>query len=62
MKKYPKYNWEELTKSQKEIFDDIEKQVLWNAKVLEWTDSEWDIEVIAYNTAFCLVTDYKLWK
>lgn len=61
MKEYPKYNWKELTEFQKEIFDDIEKQILWNNEVLKWTESEWDIKVIAYNTAFCLLTDYKLW-
>jgi len=56
MKTYPKIDWQELSKEQKEKFDKIETNILWNAKVLEWTDLENDIEVIAYNSALSELT------
>ena len=59
MKKYPLIDWKELTEIEKEIFDIIEEQILWNNKVLEDTEIQ-TIDVIAYNSAFSLISDNRL--
>ena len=59
MKEYPKIDWKEFTQEQKKLFDMIEDIILWNNEVLEdtWVQT---IDVIAYNSAFSILTDNRL--
>ena len=60
MKKYPKLNWKQLTQEQKDLFDKVEEHILWNKEVLEWTVNKDNIGTLAYNSAFCIITDNKI--
>ena len=60
MKEYPKLNWKELTQEQKDLFDKVEEHILWNKEVLLGTGFEDNIETLAYNSAFCIITDNKI--
>ena len=56
MKKYPRLNWKQLTDKQKEIFDRIEQHIIWNKEVLKDTLND-NIETLAFNSAFTILTD-----
>lgn len=55
MKTYPKINDKELSQEQKEIFDMIEEQILWNSKQIP--EGKNSIDVLAYNSAFIIISD-----
>lgn len=57
MKKYPRLNWKQLSDKQKEIFDRIEQHIIWNKEVLKDTPND-NIETIAFNSAFTILTDW----
>ena len=57
MKKYPRLNWKQLTDKQKEIFDRIEQHIIWNKEVLLKDTKNDNIETLAFNSAFTILTD-----